>query len=890
MSSDADLDQVRADLLGSLEALAVALLGEPSLRKPRTWRWGNRGSLALELHGRKRGSWHSHETGEGGGPLQLVQHAHSCSMPEAIAWARDWTGTVESRPAEPITAQYAHAREADQADQADRIKAARRLWAASTSLVGTVAERYLTGARGIPLPSGGWPGAVRFHEPSRSLIVAATLADGTVQAVQRVRLTPDGSKVEGTPDAPAKTTNGVLANAAVRLPGDPAGPLVLVEGPETGVSLWAATGHETWVALGSIAKAEPPVGRKVVVARDDDPAWSPADRRLREVVKQWQAASRKVVVATPSRERRGDRSDFNDTMKAGGPEAVRARIEAALAPVGAAVSRKPVGEARRIVGAAVSRFFAAAAEHDPEGASPPPVHAVRVDVGVGKSLAARRSAAEMLARLRSQGDNRTIVFAVPTHKLGEEAAAEFEAMPAARATKLTAQIWRGRNAPDPDVPGEAMCRDLDRVRDAHDAAQSVQSSCCKGKDAKCPFFDACGYQAQRRRRADVWFVAHEMLFTERPSAIGEVAAVIVDEAAWQDGLEGEHGPIVLPLDALDRPDSVPGNALNAQRLSSLRYLAMEALRGAGDGPVQREAMQAIGMTAEGAAEAQGLEWMRKVNPGMHPGMTAPERKAAVRAAEGNRTVRRLAMVWRAVEALLRDDGPQASGWAALAWAETKEGPMRVLHLKGRKPVREGWQVPTLLLDATLNVDLVRPFWPDVQLVADVAAETPHQRIHQVTDRSFSKRHLELHDELADDERRSRIRHLRQLNATLATIGRSYAPGRTLVVTQKAIKEALSTVGVLPPSIELAHHNAVAGRDGWKDVAALVVVGRTAPSPASVQRIAEALTGSAAPLLTGWYPKIATSREMANGAAVAAECDRHPDPICEALRWQICECW
>ena len=39
--------------------------------------------------------------------------------------------------------------------------------------------------------------------------------------------------------------------------------------------------------------------------------------------------------------------------------------------------------------------------------------------------------------------------------------------------------------------------------------------------------------------------------------------------------------------------------------------------------------------------------------------------------------------------------------------------MRVLHLKGRKPIREGWQAPTMLLDATLNIDLVRPFWPNV---------------------------------------------------------------------------------------------------------------------------------------------------------------------------------
>jgi hypothetical protein len=96
--------------------------------------------------------------------------------------------------------------------------------------------------------------------------------------------------------------------------------------------------------------------------------------------------------------------------------------------------------------------------------------------------------------------------------------------------------------------------------------------------------------------------------------------------------------------------------------------------------------------------------------------------------------------------------------------------------------------------------------------------------------------------------------LQNLNATLATIGRSYAPGRTLVVAQKAIEEALPEVGLLPPAIELAHHNAVARRDGWKDVTCLVVVGRTSPPPNAVARIAEALTGTAMPQLPAWYPR------------------------------------
>jgi putative DNA primase/helicase len=246
MTGQDDLDELRGALLAKLEGLAETLLGAPSIRNPRTWRWGSKGSLSLELHGRKRGSWHDHESGQGGGPFHLVQRARSCSMADAIAWSRNWAGLPEHERSRTTAApersrKAANAGEA--ADQARRIEAAHSLWARSTSIAGTVAARYLTNARAIPAPSTGWPDAARFHALTCSLILAATTTAGAVQAVQRVHLTLDGRKAEGTAGRPVKVTNGVLAGAVVRLPGDPAGPLLLAEGPETGLSVWTATGR-----------------------------------------------------------------------------------------------------------------------------------------------------------------------------------------------------------------------------------------------------------------------------------------------------------------------------------------------------------------------------------------------------------------------------------------------------------------------------------------------------------------------------------------------------------------------------------------------------------------------------------------------------------------------
>src|SRR5437667_12787817 len=57
------------------EDLARRLLGEPNagLSDRRQLRYGNHGSLVIELAGKKRGLWYDHEAGKGGGPFQLIE-------------------------------------------------------------------------------------------------------------------------------------------------------------------------------------------------------------------------------------------------------------------------------------------------------------------------------------------------------------------------------------------------------------------------------------------------------------------------------------------------------------------------------------------------------------------------------------------------------------------------------------------------------------------------------------------------------------------------------------------------------------------------------------------------------------------------------------------------
>ena len=972
-----DLDEIKRRLTDQLEELAEQLMGPPNRNTARRseWRWGAKGSAALVMRdrgGRQRGAFFTHEGGQGGSPLDLIMHARGCQIGEGVRWARSFLRIEDGDTPAPANdavleerARKRRQREQEATEETQRKAGiARKLWDQAQPLAGTVAERYLVTVRGIPLPALGWPDCIRFHVPSRSLIVTATNAGGEVRAVQRVFLTPDARKIEQDELErrnlrAVKQTNGDATGAVVRLPARTlasdraaAAPLLHAEGLETGLSAWVSSGHETWITIGSLRKIDGlPASRRHVICRDDDRRFSPADTVLRRLTAQWRGSGHSVMVATPWAARRHDKSDLNDVIREGGVRAVQARIERALQPRATAVERAPIGEVRRQLDGAVARFFDEASDwppvpdrdgkddQQPRYAFPdgeedlpnqagglvlPPVHGIKVDVGVGKSRAAYRYAIRRLVEMRAAGDRRSIAVAVPTHKLGDEQALAFAAIAVEQGDGLVARVWRGMEAVDPshsDAGDEAvpaatktrMCRNLDAVRAAREVFTPVSKAACrqKAKDGEwliCPFFSSCGYQEQRSASADVWIVPHELLFRIKPSALGELAMLIVDEAAWSDGLEGVSGqPTTLALDELRKPDRVLDrhqnvNSMATDRLLYLRSLLLAGLDEQQDGPVLWDTLDRHDLDRVNAGEAYALEWRRFVDPEMHPRMTRQERKEAARRADGNARVVRIAGVWRRAQAMLQKGQQHGSGWLALdSMPDDEDGSVvRSLRLKWRAEIRKGWQVPTLILDATMNPDLLRPYWPQLELTAELLATAPHQQVRQVVDRAFSMSMLSppadgdaaYGDRQIIDRRR---RRLREVHAILMREGRRYAPERVLIVCQKAVKEALSGVGPIPPNIELAHHNAVAGRDEWgpqpdrPGVRALIVVGRTMPAPASVQRLAEALTGVAVEQLAdGWYDRADAVRELEAGRGEAIESERHPDPIAEAIRWQICE--
>ncbi len=94
-----------------------------------------------------------------------------------------------------------------------------------------------------------------------------------------------------------------------------------------------------------------------------------------------------------------------------------------------------------------------------------------------------------------------MVYAVPTHRLGQELLARAKKEVERRGANIKVAIWRGREADDPEAPGEKKCRDLDAVVQpvGGDPEKLVCRQVVGMTICECPFYEVCGYQRQRRQ-------------------------------------------------------------------------------------------------------------------------------------------------------------------------------------------------------------------------------------------------------------------------------------------------------------------------------------------------------------------------------------------------------
>lgn len=316
ISNPASVADLAARVNNRMADLAQSLLGDPNPGHSTKCqlRYGTKGSMAIEIAGPRAGRWYDHEAGVGGDGLELIRHHKCLSDTESRRWARDWIGDIQHRPTPKVAAVPS---------TMDSKKAVAEIIAHLGDIEASPAATYLR-SRGITIAP---PDCIRYRRFAAgkhgALVALATDEAGEVLAVQQVYLTDDGQKA---PVKVVKRTNkavdGWSERAVVRLPG--MAPPILCEGVENALSIWQATGRETWACLGisNIARAPVPSGKPVLIAGDGDAPGSKAHHQRQNAVTLLRARGHDVAVADPP-----PGLDFNDVLRASGEQAVRDLID-----------------------------------------------------------------------------------------------------------------------------------------------------------------------------------------------------------------------------------------------------------------------------------------------------------------------------------------------------------------------------------------------------------------------------------------------------------------------------------------------------------------------------------------------------------------------------------
>lgn len=822
----------------------------------------------------------------------------------ALSWANNWLGgyqkPLRKEAALRLVKSQTDAEIAAQQEEEDAasIAAAVADWTKNTREIagGSTGHKYLASRNILP---AAIPDCLRDYYasgekyPNRAAVWMLTDKNGQHVATQFVRLTAGGAKDETAKPA-VKYINGKKTRGFVRFPGDPTKPLFVCEGPETGMSVWLATGGDVWVMCGVFdatrLMAEIDKSRRVVLCRDDDPPGAPAYKAANDAVSDFRSAGYDVREAWPFDTRRENKQDFNDCESL---TEIRRRIGIANydAPVIPTIEMS-IETGRRRMEEYAGEFFTSALAWDGKGE--PPRMVVRATVGVGKSEAAlthgerflslvRRGGAAITA-MRAEGDQRPLIYLQPEHRLAGELAGRAKTIAQKEYPACIVDIYRGRSAVNPEAADhdERMCPRHEEVAEKARLLVEAEDEICP----TCPHKPGCAYLAQKNKSADVWIASKEFVFTEhvKPLAtlaerdeagisLSGAAAVVVDETFIQSGLIGaEGGGIVIALDQLTDPyvpvpdgDDITGTGA---RLSENRLKLAEALRNLPEGYVPLAALRDIGFEAETGKAMAKAEWLRKISDG------------PIEERDQNLTVKPFAMLWRAIEEsfLL---GCDVCGW--LEVTRTADGALAV-RVSGRAKVSGDLRTPMLVVDASADETLIQHFLPRADYKPPIIVSAPHRRIRQLTSKSFGKTYLTPPRDGDPADTKSNAKRLLKLRAVIIREACRVGFEHTAVISNRSIIEALQ----LPREIETLWFNALAGRDHMKDKQLLITIGRPSPTADVIERQAAILTGKPPSVTIGRarYPKADAKRKIRTATGVTeipASVDCHPDPICEALR-------
>jgi hypothetical protein len=199
----------------------------------------------------------------------------------------------------------------------------------------------------------------------------------------------------------------------------------------------------------------------------------------------------------------------------------------------------------------------------------------------------------------------------------------------------------------------------------------------------------------------------------------------------------------------------------------------------------------------------------------------------------------------------------------------------------RKMVSEFAHLPCLHLDATFRSVLANPVLGEMQEVT-IDAKAPNMAVTLIPG-PFGKTRLRggLESSPGQQTNARAGSLLAHCVDYISLVALAYGQEEILVVTNKDIEPVFEGLS----NVSTAHFNAVSGIDAWKDVRALIVIGRPLPRDSDVSTLAGVHLGADA---EGQYHATAAGLWMRDGGSRTLSVLRHEDPAAEVIRAAICD--
>ena len=250
--------------------VAKALLGDPNPRQSKSdkWRWGNKGSLSVDV---ERGQWFDFEADTGGGVLEFVERERQTDRKGAIQWLTD-NGFIEdqkpirrnlrrskARTGQPIPK---HRQGADRkratTQTTPNVEYARRLWAESEP-IGERAEhpvRRWAAFRSLLHPFCTIPDSLHYHA-HKGFILAALYPIGQYgkvpECIHAVAIDQQGKQRAAWGDRD-KTTWGNMSKSVLKFGHGKKGRVYICEGLADALALYSRYSGVVLSPLGVVSK------------------------------------------------------------------------------------------------------------------------------------------------------------------------------------------------------------------------------------------------------------------------------------------------------------------------------------------------------------------------------------------------------------------------------------------------------------------------------------------------------------------------------------------------------------------------------------------------------------------------------------------------------------